>query len=189
MERRVLHVDGHHMFSRRRKRLVPQCGNGRLEVGMLRELSILQGIEGPLQAVDVGRDLDSAGQESCIAVRAFEFRQAAESKVHLGDRPVHAVMLKLLQEARLQILRIDKSEQRALRIGVRDGRSGVDLITIGEDDSSGRAVLHLDTYYFARCPNLRSGFFRCRSHRRRERAHSSHNVGGGRCRISIRRTA
>src|ERR1035441_671186 len=124
MEWRVLHVDGHYMLPRRRERLVPQCGNGRLQVGMLRELSILRGIEGPLQVVDVGGDLDSAGQQGGITADALEFRQAAESKIHFGDRTVHAVMLKLLQKARLQILRIDKSEQRALRISIGDDRSG-----------------------------------------------------------------
>src|ERR1035437_10729867 len=111
------------MLPCRSERLLPQCGKGRLKVGMLRKLAIFRGIESAFQVVDVRRDLDSAGQEGGIAVRAFEFRQAAESKVYLGDRTVHPVMLKLLQETRLQILGIDKPEQGALRIGVGDDRA------------------------------------------------------------------
>src|SRR5664280_3420015 len=144
---------------------------------MLRKLPILRGIEGAFQVVDVRRDLDPARQKCRITVRAFEFGQATQRKVYLGDGPVHPVVLKLLQETRLQILGIDKPEEGALRIGVGDDRASADLVTIGENDPGGSAVLHLNAYYLAGCPNLSVGFCRCRSHCRRERANASHDVG------------
>ena len=52
-------------------------------------------------------------------------------------------MLKLLQETWIQVLRIDKPEEGAGRIGVGDDRASVDLVTVGENDPGGSAILYL----------------------------------------------
>ena len=108
------------------------------------------GIEGALQVVDLGRNLDSARQAALASPSTpLKFGKPLERKIHLGDGAVHAVMLQLLQEAGLQMLRLDQPEQRALGIGVGDDRPRGDLVSVGENDAGGSAVLHLDARDFA----------------------------------------
>ena len=94
-------------------------------------------------------------------------------------------MLQFLQEARLQMLRLDQAQQRALGIGVGDDGPGVDLVAVGENDAGRSSILHLDADHLAGGTNLGAGFCRRCSHGRGERARTSHNVGCRPGRISI----
>ena len=58
-------------------------------------------------------------------------------------------MLELLQEAGLQMLRLNQAQQRAFRIGVRNHGSGFDFISISQNDASRHAILDPDAGYFA----------------------------------------
>src|SRR5215217_572009 len=55
-----LHVYGHHVFAGGRERWISDRGNVDVDIRRRRKLTVLTGIEGALEVVDFGTDVDAA---------------------------------------------------------------------------------------------------------------------------------
>ena len=75
---------------------------------------------------------------------AGERRQLAERQVHFGDGARHPVVAKALQEARVELDRIDERQERAAWIGIRDHRRRGNLGSVLQQHALCAAVRHGD---------------------------------------------
>jgi hypothetical protein len=64
---RVLHVDGHDVFSGRREGGIEERRNGSFQVRRAGKLTVLGSVEGAFEIIDFGADVDARG-ESGIGV-------------------------------------------------------------------------------------------------------------------------
>src|SRR5438477_739963 len=104
---------------------------------MLGKLPVLGFIKRALEIINLGADMDAAGERSAIAagfLQGGEFRQATEREVDFGHGAHRAVMLQLDDEVGRQVYRIYQLEKRASRIGVGNDRLSRNFLATAEND-------------------------------------------------------
>src|SRR5258708_7520560 len=117
--------------------------NGDIEIGRFREIAILGGVEGALEVVYFGADVDAAGEsleEDFGRIERRESRKPAESKIDFGDRAVGTKILDAVGEGRVELGRIEELKKSALGVDAGDDTFDRDFFAIRKHDSRDGAV-------------------------------------------------
>ena len=158
--RSELHAGGEDVPSFGREFGIENRGNDDVEIGRWREFAILGGVKGALEIIDVGADVDAAGErfeKTLFRIEGGESGEAAESEINFGDRAIRPEILEAIGEGGVELGRIDEMEKSAFRI--QAGRYSVDdnLFAIGEHDAGNRAVFDANVLDFRVGANFRAG--------------------------------
>src|SRR2546421_10976924 len=87
--RSELHAGREDVFAFGRELRIENRGNDDVEIGRWREFAVLGGVKGALEIIDVGANVDAAGErfeEAFGGIERGESGKAAESEIDFGDR-------------------------------------------------------------------------------------------------------
>src|SRR5947207_12089931 len=141
--RSELHAGGKDVFAFGREFRIENRRNDDVEIGRWRKFSVLGGVEGALEIINIGADVDAAGesfQKTLRGIKRGESGKAAESEIDFGDGAIRPEILEAIGKGGVELGRIDEMEKSAFRI--QAGRYSVDgnLFAIGEHHAGNRAV-------------------------------------------------
>ena len=111
---RVLHEARHDVVAGRRHVTIDHRGEDRIDVGALREASVLRVVVGALDVVDARAERDRAPMQGAVARQAGELRQFREREIHLARGTADAEVADGLQELVRQVLRFEELQEAAL---------------------------------------------------------------------------
>ena len=124
LEGRKLRRDRHHVMAGGRKRWIGDGGDGNIQDGMSRELSVLGGVKSPFQVIQLRADVDAACQRRACRVPSTlerdERRHARQRQVHLGHGSLAPVVLHLDHEAGVEVRGIEQAQESSPRVGIGD---------------------------------------------------------------------
>ena len=188
--RRELHVDGHDVLPGRRQRSIENRRNGNIEIRRAGKFAVLRIVEGALEIIDAGADVDAAG-ESGVARRQEFF-----SAVKVGQRVESDIEFRGGAAARgnccifttkLGGRWTGSSRPRKVRRGSAPETTAFAAIS----SPLARATPVTAPCFTRICgdfragANFRAGFFRGSGHRGGERAHAAARVSGVPHRIRV----
>ncbi len=104
------------------ERGIEEGGNGDVEIGGGGKFAVLGGVEGALEVIDFGADVDTAGErfEEAVGSDGFgergEIGEIAEGEVNFGDGAVAAEIFDALGESGIELRRVEEMEECALGV-------------------------------------------------------------------------
>src|SRR6266851_4801264 len=182
LEWRELNIGGKDVLAVRSQRRIENRGDGDVEPGGFREIAVLGGIEGALEVVDFGADVDAAGEGFEINFafgKSGKSRQTSESEIDLGDGAIGAEMFDAVGKGGIELRGIEEMKEGALGIDARDDGLDDNFFAAGENDAGDSAVFDEDVADFGIGTNFSAGQFCGFGESAREGAESAARERGG----------
>src|SRR5260370_5273372 len=138
-ERRELYIGGEDVPAFGSEGGIKERGNRDVEIGRRGKFAVLGGVEGALEIIGFGADVDAAGKRFDKAVggdgvrERGKGREIAESEVDFGDGAVRAKIFDAQCEGGMELRRIDELEKGALGVEAGNDRIGGNSLAASED--------------------------------------------------------
>ena len=176
--RGVLHEHRHQMAAGRRDRRVDRRGDRALEDGLCGGAPVLGVVEGALDVVLVGTDVDGAAMLGARlgARQRVEVRQLGQGDVDLQRGAGVADPLDVGDEGLGQCAPVEQAKERHVGVGVAGHDGRVELVAVGERHADGFAVAHEDPRDLGLAADLGPEVAGSRRQRLREPAHAATHV-------------
>src|SRR5690348_1477886 len=146
-EGRKLDVSGEDVLAVRSERRIENRRKGDVQIRRGGKLAVFGGIEGALEIIEIGPDVNAAGESFESVFGIFERRkcwQAVQCEIDFGDGAIGADVANAKSKSGIELRRIEEFEEGALGVDAGDHGRNVDFLTVGKYEAADGAIFHAD---------------------------------------------
>src|SRR5260221_331257 len=153
-ERREVHAEGEDMFALGSQGRVEERGNGDVEIRGGGKFAVFGGVEGALEVIDFGADVDASGKRFEETVggdgvgERWEIGEITEGEMNFGYGAIRTEVADAQSESRIELRGVEEMEESALGIDAGNHGVGGDFFATGEYEAGDSTILDANVANF-----------------------------------------